>query len=331
MKEKLLNFIKLNYKNLIFIFVVIIMFYMPTNYEIDTDGGLIDLNDRITVDPSYDSTGSINLTYVGGIKGTPAMLLLSYILPSWDAYKYTDYLIDDETYDEQLKRYKVSLIEAEQNATYVALKSANKDVEIKSYNVTVIFIDKDAITSLEVGDVILDVEGDSVLSFENLGTIIDTHEVGDIINIKVKRDNKEKTVTATIREEDENKIVGIYINPIIELETKIDVTFQNEAQEYGSSGGLMNTLMIYEKVTEEDITKGRIISGTGSINIDGTVEEISGVKYKLRGAYKNGADIFIVPEANYEEALEVQKEYDMDDIKIIEAINFNQVLEELKK
>ena len=57
--------------------------------------------------------------------------------------------------------------------------------------------------------------------------------------------------------------------------------------------------------------------------------EISGVKYKLRGAYKEGADVFIAPSENYEEALKVAEENDMD-IEIIEAKTFNQVVEDLK-
>jgi len=126
-------------------------------------------------------------------------------------------------------------------------------------------------------------------------------------------------------------MIGMYINPIIELEypEDIDITFNKNANEYGSSGGLMNTLLIYNKLTKEDITKGDVISGTGVINIDGSIDPIGGVKYKLRGAYKEGADVFIAPSENYEEALKVAEENDMD-IEIIEAKTFNQVVEDLK-
>lgn len=331
MKQKLINFFKYNYKYLCVLTLIIILFYTPTNYEIDTDGGLINLDDRISVSSEYKTNGSINLTYVGGMKGTPIMLMLSAVLPGWDAYKYTDYLIEGETYQEQLKRYRVSLKEAEQNATYVAMKAAGKEALIKSYDVTVVLIEEDAVTTLKVGDIIIEIEGQSVSSFESLSKIIDSKDKGDTIKLKVKRNDKEETAEALIREKEDKKYVGIYINPIIELESDIKVTYKNEAKEYGSSGGLMNALMIFEKLTQEDLTKGRIISGTGAINIDGTVTEISGVKYKLRGAYKKKADIFIVPEANYEEAMKVKKENKMDKIKIIKATNFNQVIEELRK
>lgn len=259
------------------------------------------------------------------------MLALSWIIPSWDAYKTSDYLIDDETYAESLARGKVSLKEAEQNSLYVALSEAGYEVNIKNYEVTVIYIDSNADTSLQVGDVIKKVDGIEISNTQDFDEYVQTKKDGDKLSLTVLRKDKEKEAYARLRMEDERLVIGIYINPIIELEypDTIDITFNKESNEYGSSGGLMNTLLIYNKLTPEDITKGDVISGTGVINIDGSIEEIAGVKYKLRGAYKEGADVFIVPSANYEEALQVAEEYNMD-IEIIEGKNFKQVVETLQ-
>ena len=91
----------------------------------------------------------------------------------------------------------------------------------------------------------------------------------------------------------------------------------------------MSTLQIYNTLISEDITKGDVIAGTGTIELDGTVGEISGVKYKLIGAVKNGADVFIAPSNNYKEALQVKEENNYD-IEIIEATTFKEVVEKLK-
>ena len=48
------------------------------------------------------------------------------------------------------------------------------------------------------------------------------------------------------------------------------------------------------------------------------------------GAVKNKADVFIVPADNYEEAKQIVNKYNYK-IKLIEAKNFNQVLEDLEK
>ena len=55
--------------------------------------------------------------------------------------------------------------------------------------------------------------------------------------------------------------------------------------------------------------------------------EIGGVKYKLMGAVKSKADIFFVPEKNYDEALKVknEKNYNIDLVMVKtlgEAINY---------
>lgn len=54
----------------------------------------------------------------------------------------------------------------------------------------------------------------------------------------------------------------------------------------------MTTLEIYNSLTDDDLTKGYKIVGTGTIDMEGNVGMIGGVKYKLKGAIKKKADIF---------------------------------------
>ena len=64
--------------------------------------------------------------------------------------------------------------------------------------------------------------------------------------------------------------------------------------------------------------------------MSGNVGEISGVKYKLAGAVKKDADIFIVPTANYKEAIKLKNENNYN-IEIIEADTLENVIEKLKQ
>ena len=122
----------------------------------------------------------------------------------------------------------------------------------------------------------------------------------------------------------------MYLTEVINVKSDTLVEFNYKNNESGASGGLMSTLEIYNKITKKDITKGLTIAGTGTMNADGTVGEIGGVKYKLKGAVKKGADAFIVPTLNYEEAKEI-KEKEGYDIKLIKADTFSNVLKELEK
>lgn len=334
MIKSIKKFIKENYIELLLIACVAFLCYYPIDYEIETDGGLIKASDSIMVSPSNEQSGSINLTYVGGMKGTPFSLFLSWILPSWDAIKIeTNSPNDFYSYDNELIRGKISLEQGSQNAKYVALKSANYEAEISSYNMAVLYITEDAITDLEKGDIITKIDGEDVISFENLSNILEQKNANETVYFDVKRGEnmKEVKASATVREKDDVLSIGLYLQPLVEIkyDERVKIEFKNDKNAYGGSGGLMNTLYIYNQLTEFDITKGKKLSGTGTIELDGSVGEIGGVEHKLRGAYKKGADIFLVPSANYEEAIKVKEKYKMK-IDIIEAKTFDDVIEILK-
>ena len=118
------------------------------------------------------------------------------------------------------------------------------------------------------------------------------------------------------------KTSDIKTTPKIELEFK--------KSESGPSGGLVLALSIYNSLVSEDITQGRKIVGTGTIDVNGNVGSIGGVEYKIKGAVKEKADIFLVPAGeNYEEAQKVIEENNYK-IKLIPVTTFNDALEKLK-
>ena len=83
------------------------------------------------------------------------------------------------------------------------------------------------------------------------------------------------------------------------------------------------------KITPDDITKGRTIMGTGTISKTGKVGEIGGVKYKVLGAVKDGAEIFICPKANEKAAKDTVKKNNLN-IKVIGVSTFDEAIEALK-
>ena len=57
----------------------------------------------------------------------------------------------------------------------------------------------------------------------------------------------------------------------------------------------MFTLGIIDKLEPADLTGGKIIAGTGTIDDDGNVGPIGGIPQKLVGAKDAGAQLFLVP------------------------------------
>ena len=81
----------------------------------------------------------------------------------------------------------------------------------------------------------------------------------------------------------------------------------------GPSAGLMFTLEIINQLTEDDLTGGHRIAGTGTIDQEGSVGPIGGVRQKIFGAINAGADYVFVPAVNHPEAVEAAG----DDIEVV--------------
>ena len=94
--EKIKEFIKENYKGLIAIVVVFLLFMIELPYSIYTPGGAVDLNKRIAVSDGYEAEGSFNMAYVSMVRGSIPFLLLSYIIPDWDIVSADEITIEGE-------------------------------------------------------------------------------------------------------------------------------------------------------------------------------------------------------------------------------------------
>lgn len=322
------NYIKYNYKFLIFLFLLIFLFYYEFPYIIYKSGGTIDLTDRIEIENKYKENGDISMSYVTAIKGTAPFILLSYVLPDWDLYPLEEITTEDD-YDEVLKLGKEDLNEGIDNAIIAAFNASGKGIKItKEFNVVSYLSDK-AKTNIEVGDEILSINGVKATNLEEVKEYVNTLKEDDEVKVKVRKNGEKKDKKATIYKDEDNTLkIGIAFKTRYEYETSIPVSVKMKNHESGSSGGLMMSLAIYNALTEKDITNGLNIVGTGTINSEGIVGEIGGVKYKVLAAERIKADIFICPEGNYDEAMKIKKKRDLD-IKIIKVNTLKEAIEKL--
>lgn len=323
------NFIVENYKFLIIWGIIIFLFFYEFPYVIYTPGGIVNLEDRIEVENSRDTEGSLNMSYVSLVKGTLPMILLSYCLPNWDLVKSSEITAPDESVNELLELEKLYMQSSIDNATILAYEKAGKELNITREVNNIVYISDDADTDLEIYDELLTADGIEVNDVAELREIVNSKNEGDSITFLVNRNGKEKECSAKIYNTEDGLKVGVSFLTTYEYETNPEISVATKASESGSSGGLMLTLAIYNAITDEDITKGRTIVGTGTISLDGTVGAIDGVKYKILGAVKSDAEIFLCPMENYEETLSVKEEFDLD-IEIHGVATFDEALEYLE-
>lgn len=322
--NKTKNFFKENLIQIIILSIFIIVVNVELPYYIEAPGGTINLTERI--DSDYDKEdGSLNMLYVTQYRGNVVTLLLGKLISSWDIYEISNQQVSNETANEIYIRNRVMLDNSIQNAIFVAYQHAGIDLSIKNKKNIVIATTKD--NGIEIGDVIISADNQKIDNINDLKEIINNKDVGDKLNLLIERDEKEKNISITIPDD---KIIGIATITNYEYELPDDLDINFKTGEGGSSGGLILSLGIYSEITGIDILKGRNIAGTGTIDINGNVGEIDGIKYKIAGAVKDKMDIVLVSPYNYEEAKQVIEENDYD-IELVKVSTFQEAIDYLTK
>lgn len=150
------------------------------------------------------------------------------------------------------------------------------------------------------GDAITAVNGTPVSNIDELTGELDALKPGDEVTVDYLRDGASATATVTAAgDPGDGAKLGIVISD--ERVAPFDVSV-SLADIGGPSAGMMFALGIIEKVGGGDLTGGRPIAGTGTIDPDGQVGQIGGISEKMIGAQRDGATAFLVPERNCADA-----------------------------
>jgi PDZ domain-containing protein len=153
---------------------------------------------------------------------------------------------------------------------------------------------------LKPGDVVTSVDGQPVPVAARLTELIRAKPAGTALEIGYTRGGAAATAKVTSREQDGRPRIGIEI----EQQQPHPFTLSIDLEDIGGpSAGLMFALGIVDKLTPEDLTGGKIIAGTGTIDDTGRVGPIGGIAQKLVGAKEAGATAFLVPADNCAEAV----------------------------
>ena len=319
------------YKFIILLLALYIVFTWPVNYYIVIGGGISDIDSRIEIVDGYDSKGSFNISYVTELEGRVATYLLSYVMPDWKRVNMDDYKYDESENIEDIEfRSDLDLKSANSTAVKLAYQLAGKQYKETNVQIYITSILENFDTNLQIQDQLLSINDQSFSSVEEYRTYLQTFNNGEEVSVKVLRNGKEKVVTSKLSKLQDRIVLGVTLEKVSDYEVKPDINIQFRPEESGPSGGLITTLDIYDKLTEEDLTHGLKIAGTGTIDEEGNVGEIGEVKYKLLGAVSEDADVFLVPKGeNYKTCMKVQKEKDLK-IQIIGVATLEEAIDALE-
>lgn len=334
--------------------VLLVITFLPTSYVIQQPGPVYntlgtaqnadgDEVPLISVDgaETYPTDGSLDLLTVqvqGNREHTPSWFELAraWFDPSKAVMPIDAIFPEGQTTEQRNEESAQMMVDSQQEATAAALTEVGYDVGAK---LSVHSVIKDAAAEgvLQEGDVILEANGQAVTDASSLRAVINDG-AGAPVELLIERDGKQQTVEVTPKEStaDGETTWLIGVNLITDYDFPIDVTIQlNNVG--GPSAGMMFALGIIDTLTPGELNGGEQVAGTGTINAEGDVGPIGGIRQKMWGALDAGADWFLAPADNCDEVvghipgdLRVYSVKDLDDaLDVLDAVRTGDGLDDL--
>ncbi len=208
-----------------------------------------------------------------------------------------------------------SMEDSKQWAVFVALTRLGYEATLTGEGAIVLGLveESPAEGRLQTGDVIVRLDGEEIEMAGDAVVAVANHGPGDIIALQVRRpaedggDPEEFDTEILLGEhpdDDSRGFIGVYLDTLnghAEFPIDVEIDSRNIG---GPSAGLMYALSVMDLLSPEDLTKGHVIAGTGTIDDEGQVGAIGGVRQKVFAARDSSAEYVLVPRNNYEDALD---------------------------
>jgi PDZ domain-containing protein len=211
--------------------------------------------------------------------------------------------------EEQMRELNLDLMEESKTfAVCVALNHLEIEARCEGQGVAVggLVEGVPAAQVLQKNDVIVAIDGEPVELATDAVAIIGQREIGETLTLTVLRDGQGMDVEVELVEHVEEPgrpMVG-FLPETVALEVDLPFDVQIDSHNVGGpSAGMMYALGVIDLLSEGSLTAGHLVAGTGTISLDEEVGSVGGVRQKVFAARAAGADVVLVPEGNYQEAL----------------------------
>jgi PDZ domain-containing protein len=189
---------------------------------------------------------------------------------------------------------------SQQIAAAVALRHLGYKVVARPGGVVVAQLEStsQAKGTVELGDVILQVNGVSTATVEELRNEMAKVRPGQTVTLRIRRGTKTLTVRVKTMPDPLDRrraIIGFAPEQAAQIKLPIKVRI-NAGNVGGPSAGLAFALEVMEKLGR-DVDHGYRVAATGQIELNGGVAAIGGIKQKTYGVRDAHADVFLVPAA----------------------------------
>ena len=280
---------------------------------------------------NYEFEGNLYQLTIRRDEANVFVYLWSLVNPSYDLYP-KELILPDGVTPQELSEISIQNMRTSENvAIAVALKNIGYEIETKGEGVAVVGLldDSPVKDKLKKGDLLNSINNVQIFSATEFISTLRTYSIGETVSIGLIRVvdgvSEQLFIETTLIEHVEYKgepMVGFLattVNERFDFPFEVDIKTGNVG---GPSAGLMMALNVYNNLIPEDITNSMVVAGTGTIEIDGSVGPVGGIKQKIIAAKRAGAELILVPVANFEEA----KPFETDNTAIVAVKSFDDAL-----
>lgn len=274
--------------------------------------------------PTYGSSGHLVMTTIQFTQVTALGALVAWVDPEEAVVGEEDVFPPGQSPPEEEQRAISQMDQSKIDAAAVVLSDVTDYPREHGPGALVEFVGTDcpADGQLFPGDLIERIDGERVDSRREASRLIDAVPADEPIEFRVRTDGEEHDVEVARGScpGSDEPLIGIVLVESFPFQVTIE-----SAEVGGPSAGLMWAVGLYDLLTPGDLTAGRTIAGTGSIDLEGNVGAIGGILDKVVGARDANADVMLVPRDNFRELRDV----DTGDLRLIPVSTFDEAVEAL--
>lgn len=205
----------------------------------------------------------------------------------------------DQTRDQVDKANLADFRNSEDNAEVAALHFLKYPM---SAEIADVVADGPAKDALKPGDQLISINGVAATSTKAVQDTVSAAKPGTDAVVVFTRGGVQQTATIKLGANPDDPTKGrLGVSLTLTPNVPFKVNF-NLADIGGPSAGLMFSLAVVDKLTNDQLSGGKFVAGTGTIDADGKVGPIGGIQYKMIAAHNAGAVTFLVPADNCDEA-----------------------------
>ena len=314
--------------------VVVVGFNLPLPYYALAPGSARQVGPLIEADGTdiYPAEGELLLTTISLQQVHPFQAVAGWLRTDVDVLR-EEQIRPPDTSDQEYRQFNFQVMdESKQNAIVVALRRLGYEVKERGEGALVekVLPQFPAQGRLQPGDVIKAIDGRPVTLVSDAITAISAHQPDDVLALDVAQpDGSEPrrvdVPVAADPEQGGKTVLGVFLRSFkrdFDLPFDVDI---NSGSIGGPSAGLAFTLGVIDALTAGELTGGRKVAVTGTIELDGRVGDVGGVAQKTSVVRAAGADVFLVPAGEYE----IAKARAGRDLQVIKVTTLQDALDAL--